>query len=350
VQDAVVLCEPGTRRSRGFGFCTFAAPEAVDRLFQSGPLHSLDGRMVEVKPAVPKEALPRMRSPMGNGGPAMHGHRLHSRSDGPGAAEGHGGYSPLQQHVMYGANGAIYPASIAHYYQQAADAYAAAAAVAVASSSGGGSPGGLPGAMYATGGGADGPYGGGYGYPQHGGGPAGWGRQPASQPMWRPSPDGSDGGDAAPQMGGGGGGGMTFGGMGMMPHDIRTLSEGGEYRYGGEYTDGAAAMYAYGAYAVSMQQQAMAMAGARRGAPPQQLQMQAQQQRAPPAAGSDDVAMPAEHAHEQPSADGPVPVPAPVPVPLSNTSDGFMPARQARRSRGSSTERVTAAPQEEAPT
>ena len=341
-----MLCEPGTRRSRGFGFCTFAAPEAVDRLFQVGPLHPLDGRMVEVKPAVPKEALPRMRSPMGNSSPAMHGHRLHSQGGGPGGTEGHGvhggSYSPHHQQQMYH-NGAIHPAAIAHYYQQAADAYAAAAAVA--SSSGGGSPGGPPGAMYTASGGADGPYHpGGYGYLQ-GGGPAGWGRQQGGQPMWRPSPDGSDGGDVAPQMGGGGGGGMAFGGMGMMPHDIRGLSDGGAY--GGEYTDGAAAMYAYGAYAASMQQQAMAMAGARRGAAPQlqqPQQQQPQQQRPPHAAGSGGVTVPAEHEHE-PNADGPVP----VPVPLSETSEGFLPARQARRSRGSSTERANAAPQEEAP-
>ena len=321
-----MLCEPGTRRSRGFGFVTFATPEAVDRLFQGGPLHPLDGRMVEVKPAVPKEALPRMRGPMGQGGGLPGGHNLHSRGGGhaDGGMQG-GSYSPHHHQQMYHHNG-VHPAAIAHYYQQAADAYAAAAAVA--SSSGAGSPGG-GGGMYSPGGGsADGPYAGSFGYAQPG--PGGWGRPSGGPPMWRPVPDGSDGGDVAP-------GGITFG---MMPHDIRGMGDGSGY--GGEYSDGAAAMYAYGAYAANMQQQAMAMAGARRGAALQQQQQQrVSRAGAPdgPAAGNQDEYA---DAHEQPA----VPLPEPLP---DDASDGFLPQRLARRSRGASTERVCAAPLQEPP-
>ena len=150
--------------------------------------------------------------------------------------------------------------------------------------------------------------------------------------MWRPVPDGSDGGDVAP-------GGITFG---MMPHDIRGMGDGSGY--GGAYSDGAAAMYAYGAYAANMQQQAMAMAGARRGAALQQQQQQQRVSRAGapdgPAAGNQDEYA---DAHEQPA----VPLPEPLP---DDASDGFLPQRLARRSRGASTERVCAAPLQEVPT
>ena len=41
------------QRSRGFGFITFATPEAVDRVL-SVPSHSLDGKKIDPKHATPK--------------------------------------------------------------------------------------------------------------------------------------------------------------------------------------------------------------------------------------------------------------------------------------------------------
>lgn len=45
VVDAVVMKNPETGRSRGFGFVTFSDPANVDAVLNSGP-HQLDGRTV----------------------------------------------------------------------------------------------------------------------------------------------------------------------------------------------------------------------------------------------------------------------------------------------------------------
>lgn len=45
VQDAVVMKDPVSRRSRGFGFITFVEFEALDRALEAEP-HTIDGRKV----------------------------------------------------------------------------------------------------------------------------------------------------------------------------------------------------------------------------------------------------------------------------------------------------------------
>ncbi len=45
VTDCVVMKNPETGRSRGFGFITFADPSNVDLILQNVP-HTLDGRTV----------------------------------------------------------------------------------------------------------------------------------------------------------------------------------------------------------------------------------------------------------------------------------------------------------------
>jgi hypothetical protein len=45
-------------RPRGFGFITFTEEEAVDRVFAAGPVYIMHQKQVEVKRAVPKEAMP----------------------------------------------------------------------------------------------------------------------------------------------------------------------------------------------------------------------------------------------------------------------------------------------------
>ncbi|KAK6777015.1 hypothetical protein RDI58_023732 [Solanum bulbocastanum] len=57
ITDVVVMYDHNTQRPRGFGFITYDSEEAVDRtLFKS--FHELNGKMVEVKRAVPKELSP----------------------------------------------------------------------------------------------------------------------------------------------------------------------------------------------------------------------------------------------------------------------------------------------------
>ncbi|CAD5177892.1 unnamed protein product [Musa acuminata subsp. malaccensis] len=64
ITDVVVMYDHNTQRPRGFGFITYDSEDAVDRvLFKS--FHELNGKMVEVKRAVPKELSPgpNIRSP-----------------------------------------------------------------------------------------------------------------------------------------------------------------------------------------------------------------------------------------------------------------------------------------------
>ncbi|KAF5456070.1 hypothetical protein F2P56_025583 [Juglans regia] len=55
VTDVVVMHDSTTHRPRGFGFITFDSEEAVVNVMQNS-FHELNGRLVEVKRAVPKEA------------------------------------------------------------------------------------------------------------------------------------------------------------------------------------------------------------------------------------------------------------------------------------------------------
>ncbi|KAM1857234.1 hypothetical protein ACFX13_007326 [Malus domestica] len=64
VTDVVVMYDHNTQRPRGFGFITYDSEEAVDRVLHK-TFHELNGKMVEVKRAVPKELSPGpSRSPM----------------------------------------------------------------------------------------------------------------------------------------------------------------------------------------------------------------------------------------------------------------------------------------------
>ncbi|CAG0896096.1 unnamed protein product [Cyprideis torosa] len=57
IVDVVVMKDPKTRRSRGFGFVTYAQQSMVDEAMSHRP-HKVDGREVEAKRAVPRESKP----------------------------------------------------------------------------------------------------------------------------------------------------------------------------------------------------------------------------------------------------------------------------------------------------
>ncbi|CAN0534095.1 unnamed protein product, partial [Ectocarpus sp. 8 AP-2014] len=54
VEDAVVMYDKKTGRSRGFGFITYDSPDIV-RKVMSGGTHELKGKSVEVKTAAPRD-------------------------------------------------------------------------------------------------------------------------------------------------------------------------------------------------------------------------------------------------------------------------------------------------------
>ncbi|KAF5200828.1 heterogeneous nuclear ribonucleoprotein [Thalictrum thalictroides] len=65
ITDVVVMYDHNTQRPRGFGFITYDSEDSVEKvLFKT--FHELNGKMVEVKRAVPKELSPGpSRSPLG---------------------------------------------------------------------------------------------------------------------------------------------------------------------------------------------------------------------------------------------------------------------------------------------
>jgi len=59
VNEVMVMKDPTTRRSRGFGFVTYSEPASVDKVLASG-CHELDGKKIDPKLAFPRRAHPKM--------------------------------------------------------------------------------------------------------------------------------------------------------------------------------------------------------------------------------------------------------------------------------------------------
>nr|ALI93843.1 musashi 1/2 [Holothuria glaberrima] len=55
VRECMIMREPESKKSRGFGFVTFVDPLAVDKVLQSGD-HRVDDKKVDPKKAIPKKA------------------------------------------------------------------------------------------------------------------------------------------------------------------------------------------------------------------------------------------------------------------------------------------------------
>lgn len=59
ITEVMVMKDPSTRRSRGFGFVTFADPASVDKVLAQGN-HELDGKKIDPKVAFPRRTHPKM--------------------------------------------------------------------------------------------------------------------------------------------------------------------------------------------------------------------------------------------------------------------------------------------------
>ncbi|XP_077252808.1 heterogeneous nuclear ribonucleoprotein 1-like [Tasmannia lanceolata] len=68
VTDVVVMYDQNTQRPRGFGFISFDTEDAVDRVLHKS-FHELNGKLVEVKRALPKDANPGSGGRSAGGGP-----------------------------------------------------------------------------------------------------------------------------------------------------------------------------------------------------------------------------------------------------------------------------------------
>eukprot|EP00095_Tigriopus_kingsejongensis_P007716 maker-scaffold142_size315517-snap-gene-2.24 protein:Tk07716 transcript:maker-scaffold142_size315517-snap-gene-2.24-mRNA-1 annotation:"heterogeneous nuclear ribonucleoprotein a2 b1 homolog" len=85
--DVVVMRFPDTKRSRGFGFVTFATAEQTESCFQERP-HTLDGTEIETKRATPREEKGAGTSGSSRDGRAGGGKR---GGGGGGGGRGHSG-------------------------------------------------------------------------------------------------------------------------------------------------------------------------------------------------------------------------------------------------------------------
>ncbi|XP_063849853.1 RNA-binding protein Musashi homolog Rbp6-like isoform X2 [Scylla paramamosain] len=60
INEVMVMKDPTTRRSRGFGFVTFSDPSSVDKVLTLAA-HELDGKKIDPKVAFPRRAHPKVR-------------------------------------------------------------------------------------------------------------------------------------------------------------------------------------------------------------------------------------------------------------------------------------------------
>jgi len=117
VIDCVIMCDPHTRKPRGFGFITYESSESVDRVC-SNKFHDLNGKRVEVKRAIPQD---RMLAEAGEGqhdeGDFMsHGRRGFfagplGRGPGGGVGKPQLGYPPHMMSAGPGGHGWVPPAA-----------------------------------------------------------------------------------------------------------------------------------------------------------------------------------------------------------------------------------------------
>ncbi|KAL3314329.1 hypothetical protein Ciccas_007056 [Cichlidogyrus casuarinus] len=111
IADATVVKNKENNTSRGFGFVTFADTDSVDKIILKCP-HEINGNKIEVKKAVDRNELAKMKPRQARFGGPMGGF--------PQGAWGPGGYPPQAYSHPYGAPayGNYAPAGVGYYYDQ----------------------------------------------------------------------------------------------------------------------------------------------------------------------------------------------------------------------------------------
>ncbi|CAK9060676.1 unnamed protein product [Durusdinium trenchii] len=90
IEDAVVMIDPGTQRSRGFGFVTFTDSSSVEACMEKYDSNEIDGKWIEVKRCIPQDKM----SPAKGKGKGGKGKGAPPSYNGGGPPPGSGGYPP----------------------------------------------------------------------------------------------------------------------------------------------------------------------------------------------------------------------------------------------------------------
>lgn len=91
VQDAVVMVDHQTQRTRGFGYVTFKSNQTVDRVLDNFDNNTIDGKWVEVKRCIPQDKMTKNDNNYNRG----KGRRDHHDDRGPGdSSSSYGSYPP----------------------------------------------------------------------------------------------------------------------------------------------------------------------------------------------------------------------------------------------------------------
>eukprot|EP00438_Fugacium_kawagutii_P012826 Skav216608 [mRNA] locus=scaffold2940:18217:33070:+ [translate_table: standard] len=105
IEDAVVMMDPGTQRSRGFGFVTFKDSSSVEACMTNYSSNEIDGKWIEVKRCIPQDKMApgqgkgkgKGKAPSYNNGAPQGGY--------PPPGYGYGGYPPPAGPPGYGGYG-----------------------------------------------------------------------------------------------------------------------------------------------------------------------------------------------------------------------------------------------------
>lgn len=115
IEDAVVMMDPGTQRSRGFGFVTYSDTASVEAAVANYDKNEVDGKWVEVKRCVPQD---KMGSGGQSNGKGKGGSKSQSGSSAPpagGAPPGYPSYPGYGAYPGYGYPGYGAPGAYGAY-------------------------------------------------------------------------------------------------------------------------------------------------------------------------------------------------------------------------------------------